>query len=423
MTTQFNLEQLDGLKRKLSATIPLEQVSSAYSKKLNEVQKQIKMPGFRPGKVPQNLVEQRHGKDLLNEVASELIDSSFKEFMENEKLTLAMRPEIVPSDIEKGKSIEYSASFEVMPEIELTDLAGCAVEKTVVNLSDEEKSSSMEKVAKKQASWTLVERAAALGDKVTFDFAGSIDGVLFDGGSSENFELELGSNQMIPGFEDQIVGISAGEEKDITVTFPEAYGVADLAGKDAVFNIKAHEVKEAALPELNDEFAKKLGVDNLADLETQVYSMASKGAEDKVQSEMYVIVTDLLLDKNKVDVPESLLNAEINHLKSASNNENKDETDESYSEKATKRVSLGLLLAEVIKKNEIKLDESMMQQRVLSMMSAHHDPKEVMQYFEQNSAAREDLKSQVLEQQAIEKLLESADVTEVSKTLAEVIES
>ena len=233
----------------------LNEVNVAYQKRLKKISSTIKLPGFRPGKVPHNVIEQRHGKDLVNETASELIDASFRDALTEHKLSPAAQPEIDSQTFEKNQPVEFSASFEVLPEITLTDLAGVSIDKAEVALSEEDETQALERMLKQHATWNEVDRAVQSGDQLTFDFEGSIDGTPFDGGKSEGFTLEVGSNQMIPGFEDQLIGFSVGDEKDITVTFPETYGVKDLAGKEAVFHIKAHKVCEPQLPEADDRYA------------------------------------------------------------------------------------------------------------------------------------------------------------------------
>lgn len=435
MAVHAELEQLEGLKRRLTIKVSEEQFKNTYSKKLQEVIKNIKLPGFRAGKVPAHVVEQRHGTDLVNEVAGELIDSSFREALAEHDLSPAAQPQIdAGTQFAKDKPIEYSATFEILPEITLVDLTDTPIEKVVVEVSDEDEKQAIDRLLKQHATWTDVDRAVANGDQLVFDFAGTINGTAFDGGTSEGFTLEIGSNQMIPGFEEPLVGMSAGEEKDITVTFPETYGVKDLAGKEAVFHIKAHQVKEAACPELNDEFASSLGIESLDKLKEQVRLMVGNEANTRVQNALYQRVADALLEKNTVEVPAVLIDAEVAHLQQSARQqmasqqgkkdiEGIDLPRDPYVEDATKRVSLGLLLAEVIKVNSIKLDQAKLQQRVMEMFSNHPNPQEILEYYQKNKQMQSEMESQVLEQQAIECLLEKANITEVTQSCAEVMAS
>ncbi len=433
MSVQVEVEQLEGLKRRLTIKISEDQVSSAYQKKLNDVQKNIKMPGFRPGKVPHNVIEQRHGKDLVNETASELIDASFRDALTEHKLSPAAQPEIDSQTFEKNKPIEFSASFEVLPEITLTDLTGVSIDKAEVALSEEDETQALERMLKQHATWNEVDRAVQSGDQLTFDFEGSIDGTPFDGGKSEGFTLEIGSNQMIPGFEDQLIGFSAGDEKDITVTFPETYGVKDLAGKEAVFHIKAHKVCEPQLPEADDEFAKQLGVEEGLDaLKEQLRTMLTREAERTLKNKLHSDVSEALLDKNAIEVPQALIDAEVDHLHQSARQQmamqqgkqqlpDVELPKEPYIEEATKRVTLGLLLAEVIKTNELKLDQAKLQERMFEMFSQYPNPQQMLEYYQKNQQMRTQLESQVLEEQAIESLLEKADINTVTKAYADVM--
>ena len=433
MSVEVDVEQLEGLKRRLTIKISEDQVDSAYNKKLSQVQKNIKMPGFRPGKVPQNIIEQRHGKDLLNEIASELFDSSFRDALTEHNLNPAAQPSIDSQVIEKNKPVEFTASFEVLPDIDLNDLDGVAIDKVEVALTEEDENKALERVLKQHVTWTEVDRAAKEGDQLTFDFEGSINGTPFDGGKSEGFSLELGSKQMIPGFEDQLIGFSVGDEKDIEVTFPENYGVIDLAGKPAVFRIKVHKVAEAELPDANDDFAKQLGIEGGFDaLKEQLRTMLTREAERQLKNTLHNDVSNALLTKNDIEVPQALVDAEVDHLHQSARQQmamqqgkqqlpDVDLPKEPYIEEATKRVKLGLLLAEVIKLNEIKLDQTKLQERMMEMFSSYPNPQQMLEYYQNNKQMRAQLESQVLEEQAIEFLLEKADINSISKAYEEIM--
>ncbi len=433
MSVQVEVEQLEGLKRRLTIKISEDQVSSAYQKKLNQVQKNIKMPGFRPGKVPYNVIEQRHGQDLVNETASELIDVSFRDALTEHKLSPAAQPEIDSQVFEKNQPVEFSASFEILPEIALVDLSGVSIERPEVALSEDDESQALDRMLKQHATWTEVDRAAGDGDQLTFDFEGSIDGTPFDGGKSEGFTLEIGSKQMIPGFEDQLIGFSAGDENDIEVTFPDSYGVKDLAGKAAVFHIKAHKVSEPSLPQADDEFAKQLGVDDGIDaLKEQLRTMLTQEANRSLKNKLHSDVSEALLEKNTIEVPQALIDAEVDHLHQSARQQmamqqgkqqlpDVELPKEPYIEEATKRVTLGLLLAEVIKKNELKLDQAKLQERMFEMFSQYPNPQQMLEYYQKNQQMRTQLESQVLEEQAIESLLEKADINIVTKAYADIM--
>ncbi len=433
MSVQVEVEQLEGLKRRLTIRISEDQVSSAYQKKLSQVQKSIKMPGFRQGKVPHNVIEQRHGQDLVNETASELIDASFRDALAEHQLNPAAQPEIDSQTYEKNQPVEFSASFEVLPEITLVDLEGVGIDKPEVALTEEDEAQALERMLKQRTSWNEVDRAAKEGDQLTFDFEGSIDGTPFDGGKSEGFSLEIGSKQMIPGFEDQLIGFSVGDEKDIEVTFPESYGVKDLAGKLAVFHIKTHKVCEPQLPEANDEFAKELGVEDGMDaLKEQLRTMLTREAERALKNVLHSDVSEALLEKNAIEVPQALVDAEVDHLHQSARQQmamqqgkqqpaDVELPKEPYIEEATKRVTLGLLLAEVIKKNSLKLDQAKLQERMFEMFSAYPNPQQMLEYYQKNKQMRTQLESQVLEEQAIESLLEKADINSVTKAYAEIM--
>ena len=255
---QTVIEKLEGLKRRLSITVPEEDLARAYREKLKKVVKTTRMDGFRPGKVPQHVVENRYGQQLLHEAAGELMESSFREAVNEHELNLAGQPQVTPEDIKKDQSLTYTAIFDVYPDIELKVFDGTDMEKVEVEVTAEDETDAVERLQRKHAVWNEVDRQAKLGDQVVIDYEGSIDGKIFDGGTSTEFTLELGSKQMIPGFEEGLLGVKVGEKRDIEVSFPELYPVKDLAGKAAVFLIKVHRVLEAELPILDDDFAKTI---------------------------------------------------------------------------------------------------------------------------------------------------------------------
>jgi trigger factor len=432
---QSELNLLEALKRELKITIPADEVSGAYNKHLNDAAKQAKLPGFRPGKVPMDVIEKKYGAGLKKDVAGELIRNSFDAVLAEKKQQIAGQPQIEPGLIEIGQPFEYVASYEVYPEFELKDLADVKLEKMVAEVSDEDINKMLEKIQHQQADWVDADRAAKEGDRLTMDFEGTLDGELFDGGSSKDFNLELGSKQMIPGFEDALIGVKANEVKDISIPFPEDYPAENLAGKETQFKITVHAIQEPKLPELNDDLAEKAGIlGGLDGMKAEVVKGMRRELKQATETRIKMNVLDKLIELNPIDVPETLLDMEISSLQNTTkqqmaSQQGKKEIDdiplprEPYVEQAAKRVTLGLLLGEVIKSYGIKVDGAKVRERIEEMAAAYRQPEDVINWYYNNKEMLSEVESLVVEDQAVEKLLDKAVVSEKPSSYDDVVNS
>lgn len=423
-----SLEKLDGLQRRMTVTVPAEQVEKAYKERLQKISKTAKVAGFRPGKVPVNVLEKRFGEDILHEVANELLQINLREAVEEQKLQIAGIPKIEPSKIEKGKPLEFVVNFETYPEVTLQDLTGStSIERHSAEVTDKDVDGMLEELRKQHAEWDEVERAAKEGDRVVIDFEGMIDNKPFERGSAKDFQLELGSKRMIPGFEEGIVGIKPGEERDVDVTFPEEYPSQELAGKKAVFKIKLNKVLGSKLLDLDDELAKKIGFDKgIQALRDEARKNMEKEIERVLASQLKIRILDKLIEKNPIEVPEALVEAEIDSLQQMtrqqmlSQGQNPDDVKklelprDPYVEQAKKRVVLGLLLGEVIKQHEIKVDPDQVRAKVEEIASLYQKPEEVVSWYYNNKRMLSEIESVVLEDQAVAKLLEQLEIKEKS---------
>ena len=258
---QVSIETTSGLERRLTVGVPAERVDVEVDVRLKKAAKDVRIPGFRPGKVPMKVMRQRFGPGVRQEVLGEVVSQSFQEAVVQEKLRPAGQPSIEPRNLEAGKDLEYVATFEVFPDVEMIEMKDFAVEKAVAEVKDEDIDNIIDVFRKQQGSWEAVERAAVDGDKVNVDYAGTRDGEAFEGGSAEESELELGSGRMIPGFEDGVVGMQAGEEKTLELSFPEDYHSEELKGAAVEFKIKLNSVLELEPAPLNEELFEKYGVE------------------------------------------------------------------------------------------------------------------------------------------------------------------
>ncbi|EAT10784.1 trigger factor, partial [Bermanella marisrubri] len=313
---QVSVETLSGLERKLVIDIPADTVEQEIAKRLQQVSKTARIDGFRQGKIPMRVIRQRYGKGVRQEVLGEQMQQGFIQAVQQEKLNPAGMPSVEPVVDEEGKDFQFSATFEIYPEVEIKDVEKIEVEKLAAEVKDEDLENMIDILRKQQADFKEVDAASKDGDRVKIDFEGFVDGEAFEGGSAEGHALVLGSNSMIPGFEDQIVGMKAGDEKTIKVTFPEDYNAENLKGKDAEFKIKVHTVEESELPELNEEFFKAFGVEasDEAEFRSEVRKNMERELKQAVQRNTKNQVLDGLIQTNEVDVPAALIDQEIGRL-------------------------------------------------------------------------------------------------------------
>ena len=432
---QVSLETTSGLERRLTITVPAETVETQVDARLKKMSKQVKLDGFRPGKVPFKVVKKRYGQSARQEVLGEVMQSSYMEAVIKEELHPAGAPKIEPKTIEEGSDLEFVAILEVYPEIELGDFSKIAVEKPVAEVSDEDVSKMLETLREQSKTFedAAEDAAAEMGDTVVIDFKGSIDGEEFEGGAAEDQSLELGSGRMIPGFEDGIVGMKAGETKDITVTFPEDYQAENLKGKDAVFAITVKKVQKPVLPEMDDEFFSRYGVKEggMDGFRTEIAKNMGRELTQAVKNKVKTQVMDGLLDVHAVDLPEALVEQEIDRLKeqavqrfAGQGMQGLDASalpGEMFKAEAEKRVRLGLIVGEIVKAKELKADEDRVRAMIEEIASAYQEPQQVIDWYYGNEQQLSQVQYVVLEEQVVDTILEAAQVTEKACSYEEAI--
>lgn len=432
---QSSVQNLEALKRELTVTVPAVEVQVVYDKRLNEVAKTAKINGFRPGKVPTHIIDQRFGKGILEEIAGNLIQTHFEKAIQENQLRVAGMPSVTKVSIKKNEPFEFTAVFEVYPEIAIQLLSGATIEREQAVITDQDLADMLVKIQKQHAEFEVVERAAQNGDRVMIDFDGSINGEAFQGGAAKQQVLELGSKSMIPGFEEGIVGMSVGETKDVEVTFPSDYHSEDLKGKLAVFKIMLHKIEEPKLPEIDEKLANKMQIDGGVDaLKSKVREGMERELKEQLKARLKEQVLDKLLAINSLEVPVALITAETQHLKKMSLQrmanqyhmpleklEKLNFPDEPYKQQAEKRVRLGLLLAEVIQKYSITPNPEAVKERVKEMASYYQDPAEVEQWYFNNKEALSEVEAAVIEDAAVEKLMSEAIVTEKNLSYSDIV--
>ncbi|MDH5710815.1 MAG: trigger factor [Gammaproteobacteria bacterium] len=421
---QVSVETGEGLERKLTVQVPAETIDAQVESRLQSMKGRVKVDGFRPGKVPFKVVKQHYESQVFQEVASEVMQNSFRDAVIQENLRLAGDPSIEPISFQLGQPLEYIATFEVYPEFELAPVADLEVEKVVAEVTEADVDSLLETLRKQKASWNEVGRASEQGDRVTINFKGRVDGELFDGGSADNVPLVLGSGSMIPGFEDQIIGMSKGAESTISVNFPADYAAANLAGKAAEFDITLIKIEAPELPELNDAFAKDFGVEDggLERLREDVRSNMQRELDNRLSHNLKFQVMNKLLMANPVEVPKLAVQEEAQQLhKQASTQAGSKQPVEVFMNEAESRVKSGMILGELVKLSGVQVDQSKVIERIELMARDYQDPSEFVNYYKSNTQLLRGVESLVLEDIVIDWVVGQAQVSTVSSSFDEVM--
>ncbi|WP_022957223.1 trigger factor [Spongiibacter tropicus] len=431
---QVSVETTSGLERRLIVGVPSSRVDSAVDSRLQEAAKTVKLNGFRPGKVPMRVIRQRFGQSVRMEVLGQVMNDSFYEAIQQQGLKPAGRPEIEPKSLDEGKDIEFVATFEVFPEIELKDYSSIEVKKPVAEITTADIDEMIENLRTQRASWEVAERAAAEGDQVNIDFVGTKDGEEFEGGKAEGTDLELGSGRMIPGFEDGIVGMTVGEEKVVALTFPEDYHSEELKGAAVEFKIKVNAVKERKLPELDDEFFKAFGVEEggeeafRAEVEKNMARELKNATKNRIKTQ---VMDGVLAVHGDLQVPKALISQEIDALRNQQMQQfgalaeklNPADIlpDDLFRDNAERRVKLGLVLNELISSEEIKADADKVRETLEEMAASYEDKEEVINWYMSQPQQLQQIEGIVIEEQVVEKLLEKSKVSEETLSYKEVM--
>jgi len=430
---QVSVETTSGLERKLIIDIPATTVEEEIAKRLNQVSRTARIDGFRAGKVPMRVIKQRYGKGVRQEVLGEQMQHGFIQAVTQEKLNPAGAPQVEPVVDKEGQDFQFTAVFEVYPEVELSGLDAIEVEKLTAQVTDADMDNMLDILRKQQATFTETDEAAKDGDRVKIDFDGYVDGEAFEGGKAEGHSLVLGSKSMIPGFEDQIVGAKKGEEKTITVTFPEDYQAENLKGKEAEFKIAVQAVEVSELPELNEEFFKKFGVE--ASSEEEFRAEVRKNMERELkQAEVRhtkTQVLDGLVEQNTIEVPSALVDQEIGRMQQQAvqqfgGGQQMDASmlpRELFADQAEKRVKLGLLINAAVEKFSVKADQEKVDALIEDMASTYQDPEQVKEYYKNNQEQLSQLEALAVEEQVVEELLAQAKVSEKESSYEEIVKA
>ena len=428
---QVSVERQEGLERTLKVEIPSDRIEGAVEERLNRLQKQVRLDGFRPGKVPMRVVRTRYGGQVRQEVVGELIQSTLQEAVTQVEMQPAGSPRIDSADDQPDEGgMAYTATFEVYPEIELGEISDLAVEKPVAEVTEADVDGMIETLQKQRQEFEEVDRPAEQGDRVVIDFVGRIDGEAFEGGSGEDTPVDLGAGRMIDGFEDQLEGIRPGEERELEVKFPEEYGSSELAGRDATFSVTCKSVQAGRLPEVDEEFARQFGIESgsVDELRDGLRRNMERELKQALEAQVKRQVMDALVQRHPIDVPEALVSEEIGRLreqmKQRLGGQMSDEQlpDDLFREEALRRVRLGLLLSELVQNNGIQADDEAVREKVEEMASAYDDPQQVVQHYYENQQMLQGVQAMVVEDRVVDWILERANVTEKQTNFDEVMQ-
>jgi len=429
------------LLREYSVTVPANDIELKITDKLAAIGKTAKVPGFRPGKIPTEVLRKKYIKDIMGEVLQDVVTETSAQTLNDNKVKPALQPEINITEFDEGKDLKYTMSVEIMPDMPEVDLSKINVTKFNPEVSEKDVDELQKNLLSSQKTFNKVDRAAKDGDAVVMDFKGFVGDEAFAGGEAKGHQLELGSGQFIPGFEEQLVGKKAGDETKVSVKFPDEYHSEDLKGKDAVFEVTIHEVKEAGEAEATDEFAKTVGFESLEKLREMIKSQIESDGENMSRVLVKKEVFDNLDEKFEFDLPGKMVEQErqaiVQQIKGHGGEEHDaescdnpdhdhrsdEEIIEEYGYLADRRVKLGLLVTDIGVKNEIKVTQEEVNQAIIQ--EARRFPgqeQQVFEYFKNNPQQQEALKGPIIEDKVVDIILEKADVKTESKTLDEIKE-
>ncbi len=428
---QVSVATTQGLERKMTIAVPSEKVDSAINSRLQEAARNVKLNGFRKGKIPFKVIKSKFGAGVRQEVVGELMSQSFYEAIDQESLKPAGQPSIAPKNLNEGEDLEFVATFQVYPEISLPDFSKIELERLGAEISESDIDEMIETLRKQRQTWELVERAAASDDMVNIDYAGKLNGEEFEGGSAQGTNLVLGSERMIPGFEAGIEGKSASDVFTLDLSFPEEYHNKELAGKEVAFEITLNSVSEQVMPVVDEEFYKSFGVEEGGNDAFREEVTSNMGRELKTASrnKLKTKIMDALAEAVETDIPDALVAGEIQQLREQAlqqfgGGQNIDANmlpDELFKEQAARRVLLGLVLGEVIQQQELKADPAKVREAIEELAATYESPDDVINWYYGNQEQLGTIESNVLEDQVFDYIIGQSAVTDKQVDYQEVI--
>jgi trigger factor len=426
---QVSVESTGKLERRMQVQVPAERVSKEIAARLKDLSRTARLKGFRPGKAPITVIKQQFGPQVHREVIGELLQSSYEEAVTQNQLTPAGSPRIEPQSMDEGQDLKYTATFEVFPDVVMQPIESLQIDKVTAEVAESDIDAMIERLRKQQVAYAAVTRAAQSGDKVTIDFEGSIDGTPFAGGKGENIAIVIGEGRMLPDLENGLSGAAADEKRDIQVNFPADYRATELAGKQAVFATHIKTVEEPKLPELDEEFCKAFGVTEggLAKLREDVAANMRRELDQNIRARNKSAVMDKFYQANPLELPNVLVEGQIRDMqleamrRSGAKDAAQAPPREPLVEPAKRRVALGLLLNDVIRKNNLVVDRERVNQRLDELVGAYGDAATMKRAYLQNADAMRQVESLALEDQVVDWILAHAKVHEAPSSFKELM--
>ena len=429
---QVSVEKISELSRKMTVIVPETVVQEKMAERLKVLARQVKIDGFRPGKVPQHVVNKMYGDKVRGEVAGDLIQSTYFDALRDQDLKPAGQPHI--HDLDEAEGFKYIAEFEVYPEISLAGIEGLEIKKTTATVEESDVDTMIEKLRSQKKTWIEVERASQENDRISISFSGVSEGENFTDGTVKDFPVEIGAKQMIPGFEDNLSGLKKGESKVFSVTFPEEYTNVKLAGKPAEFSVEVAKVEEPTLPVVDEDFIKGYGTQDglLATFRTDIKNNMERELAQALHGKLKNAVLDALYEKVQLEVPSTLIDEEIQnlmkpYLESAKRNKLKQADlqlpKEMFQDQAQRRVALGLILGEIIHAQDIKVDDSKVRTTIEDMAKSYEEPEAYVSWYYSDKSRLHSVQQMVLEDQTVEWLVSKAKIANETMSFSDIMDA
>jgi trigger factor len=426
---QVSVESISKLERRMQVQVPAERVNQEVAARLQNLSRTARLKGFRPGKAPIKVIRQQFGVQVHREVIGELLQSSFAEAVSEKQLSPAGNPRIEPQSVGEGQDLRYVATFEVFPEVALQPMDTLELERVTAEVTESDIDAMIERLRRQQMKYTPAARAAASGDKVSIDFVGKIDGAEFAGGKGENVGIVLGEGRMLPELEQGLIGAAAGDHRDISVSFPADYRATELAGKTAIFSTDIKTVEEPSLPEIDEEFCKSFGVTEggIPKLREDVATNMRRELEQNLRTRNKTAVLEKLYQGNPIDVPNAMVEGQIRDMqveamrRAGTKDVSQAPPREPLVEPARRRVALGLIINDVIRREHIVLDPQRANARLDEMVGAYGDAAALKRAYQQNAEAMRQVESLALEDQVVDWILDHAKVRQKVSTFKELM--
>jgi trigger factor len=426
---QVSVESIGKLERRMQVQVPAVRISTEIAARLKSISRTARLNGFRPGKAPLTVIRRQFGPQVHREVIGELMQATFSEAVAQQQLAPAGNPRIQPQSVDEGQDLTYVATFEVFPEIQLQPFESLQIERTTAEVTPPDVDAMIERLRKQSPKFVAATRPAVKGDRVTLDFEGSVDGVPFAGGAATGVPVVVGDGRMLPDFEAGLEGTTAGEEKTISVSFPADYRATELAGKTAQFKLHIKTVEEASIPDLDEEFCKAFGVTEggIAALREEVTANMRRELEQSLRNRNKAAVMDQLLQANPVDVPNALIEAQIRDMqieamrRAGIKDPAQAPAPQQFVEPARRRAALGLILADIIKRQQIIVDPVRAEARLDEMIGSYGDPAAIKQSYKQNPEAMRQVENLALEDQVTDWVMANVTINEVASTFKDIM--